>query len=104
MLVQAQPPDWLQAALAAQSDTASRMVGLHIAYHWPTRIGGWLLDKVIKVNKDRTKTVGNLVANFEVYYEADKQSAHHLLQQANYAKSSRSKTGAWALVVPASEL
>ena len=51
MLVQAQPPDWLQAALAAQSDTASRMVGLFIAYKWPARIGGWLMGKVIKVNK-----------------------------------------------------
>ena len=74
------------------------MVGKLITYKWPPSLGGWLLGKITKVNTDKANTIGTSYANFEVYYEADKEHAFHLLSLEQYAKSSRSKTDACALV------
>ena len=55
MVVQAQPPDWLGAALEHGSETASSLVGKSITYKWPALLGGWLLGKVTKVNTDKAQ-------------------------------------------------
>ena len=98
MVVKAQPPDWIGAALEHGSETASDMVGKLITYKWPALLGGWMVGKVTIVNTDKANKIGTSFANFEVYYEADKESAFHLLSLEKYAKSSRSKTDAWAIV------
>ena len=98
--LQSQPPAWVEPCLADQSETASQLVGYFICYKWPARLGGWLVGKITEVNKDRKITVTDdkSVANFIVFYEADKASAHHHLSLACYAKSCRSKTDSWVLL------
>ena len=96
--LQTKPPDWLEACLADQSGTATQLVGYSIVYRWPPRLGGWLVGKVIEVNTDRSHTIKNHVANFVVYYEADKCNAHHHLALARYAQSSGAKMDSWVLL------
>ena len=74
------------------------MVGKYIIYHWPLRLGGWLLGQVTAINTDSTVKVGESICNFSVYYEADKDTAHHFLSLKSYAKSAKSKTDSWVLV------
>ena len=65
-------PDWLAAALAPGSSTASKLIGYSIAYKWAPRDGGWALGIVTSVNKDKKFKLGNNIANFRVWYKVDK--------------------------------
>ena len=94
----ATPPEWLSAALVPQSPTAQTLVGHYIVYRWPVRLGGWLVGKVTEVNKDTGKKVGETVCNFGVYYEADKETAHHHLDLHRYARSAKAAVDFWALL------
>ena len=98
LTIPAKPPDWLASALEKNSDNASLLVGKSIVYRWPARVGGWLVGKVVEANTDRANMVGDSVANFKVYYEADQDSAYHLLAISSYAQNSKSKIDAWALL------
>lgn len=99
--IEAKPAAFLSACLEPQSGSASELVGRHILYRWPTRLGGWLVGKVISANTDPTVTVGEDVANFVVYYEADAEEAQHCLKRQKYAKSAKATTDSWVLLGPA---
>ena len=98
LAIQSKPPDWLAPALVPGSETASLLVGKYIVYRWPARIGGWLVGKVVEVNTDPANMVGETMANFKVFYDADGANAHHLLSCGGYAQNNKPKLDAWAIL------
>ena len=92
------PPDWVEAALADRSDSASELVGYYIVYRWPARLGGWLVGKITGVNSDRSIKASDNVCNFVAFYESDQDSAHHHLSLPMYAKNAKAKVDSWALL------
>ena len=91
-------PDWLSDALSTDSESAAEMIGLHILYHWPNNLGGWLHGKVLSVNKDKKQTVNGAMCNFVVFYSSDGETAHHLLSLERYAKNCKSPIDSWVLL------
>lgn len=92
------PPGWLEAALTPGSETASMLVGRMILYHWPDRLGGWLCGEVTAINTDKDNSIQGKMCNYEVYYEADENTATHLLTIGQYATSSKAKIDSWVLL------
>ena len=91
-------PDWLLHALRAESDCAGQLVGRHILFRWPTRLGGWLHGKVVSINEDKKQVVAGTMCNFVVFYASDGETAHHLLSFESYAKSCKSNCDSWVLL------
>ena len=91
-------PDWLEAALLSNSESAEQLVGRFILYHWPTRVGGWLVGKVSAICDDPAVKVGEDICNFKVFYEADQDSAFHVLSIKKYARSTKSSLDSWLLL------
>ena len=96
--IQSPAPDWVEAALAQGSDTASKLVGYSLVYRWPVRLGGWLVGKITGVNTDSSMKASGSVCNFIAFYESDQDSAHHHLSIGAYAKSAKAKVDSWALL------
>jgi hypothetical protein len=93
-------PEWLEQALEPGSSTADQLVGWHILYRWPPRLGGWMVGDIKAVNKDKDQTAQGGVCNYVVYYRADKEEAFHRLQLSSYATSSKAKVDSWVMLTP----
>ena len=53
MLEPIKMPAWLHDACSpTMSETASKLVGMHILFKWPPRLGGWTMGTVVGMNED----------------------------------------------------
>ena len=91
-------PDWLQDALESGNAAAANLVKKHILYRWPERLGGWLHGEITSINVDKKQAVKGVMCNFVVYYNADGETAHHILTLKSYAKSCKSASDSWVLL------
>ena len=92
-------PAWVEECLVLESpSTAEKLVGQWLLYKWPPRLGGWARGKVVAVNTDQTKKVNKEVCNFLVHYPVDDDTSEHLFKTSEYARNSKSLSGAWVLL------
>lgn len=92
-----QPP-WLEAACEPVHESGQKLVGMHILYKWPPRLGGWLLGKVAAVNTDEKIVMEGGMCNFRVYYPGDKQTAEHRLTVQKYAGTKKAGLDSWVVL------
>ena len=101
LVILTKPPDFLTKCLEQDSETAADLIGRSILYRWPTRLGGWLVAEIKAVNTDKRQKVGDTVANFVAFYQADGGQAYHSFKLEKYAKTAKAHTDAWLLLGPA---
>ncbi|KAL1515214.1 hypothetical protein AB1Y20_004275 [Prymnesium parvum] len=93
------PPLWLGGVVAHHdSAEASKQIGMHILYKWPARLGGWMVGKVTAVNVEEAESIAGKKCNYEVHYDADGETAYHLLSIEKYAVNAKAAVDSWALL------
>lgn len=93
-------PPLCVAMLAPGSESAGELVGRHLLFKWPPRLGGWAHGIVRAVNTNQTMKVAGKMCNFVVYYSADDETAEHVLRAHDYGHNSKSPANSWVLLGP----